>query len=79
MNIREDENVNNITYKSCYRKCSSHSPELKNYDREKCVLYYPWYKTSERKNFIIMQINLLLIKKKDILIILIIQVLIIFV
>jgi len=41
MNIREDENVNNITYKSCYRKCSSHSPELKNYDREKCVLYYP--------------------------------------
>ena len=79
MNIREDENVNNITYKSFYKECSSHALEWKNYDRKKCVLYYPRYKTSEGKNFIIMQINLLLIRQKDTLIILIIQVLIIFV
>ena len=36
-------------YKSCYKKCPLHAPEIKEYGKNECVSYCPRYKTNYGK------------------------------
>ena len=40
---------NGEKYKSCYKECPLHAPELKDYNEKECVSYCPRYKRSDRK------------------------------
>ena len=47
INIIEDESGKE--YKSCYKECPIHAPEIKDYGRNECVSYCPRYKTNYGK------------------------------
>ena len=48
--IIENENgENKKEYKSCYKECPIHAPEIKDYGRNECVSYCPRYKTNYGK------------------------------
>ena len=47
--IKEELNGNITMYKSCYKKCPLHAPEIKEYGKYECVAYCPRYKTNYGK------------------------------
>ena len=49
INVTEELNGNITMYKSCYKECPLHAPEIKEYGKNECVLYCPRYKTNYGK------------------------------